>query len=91
MQGRVLLKAAHVQFDILQSRVLKAAHAQFEGLLIELVLTADAQCQEERMRLESQDLMRQVQEEQRRNAEIKQVRNAIIPHFYLLLRYCFKG
>jgi hypothetical protein len=27
------------------------------------------------MRLESQDLMRQVQEEQRRNAEIKQVRN----------------
>jgi hypothetical protein len=40
-----------------------------------ILTVALAQCQEERMRLESQDLMRQVQEEQRRNAEIKQVRH----------------
>ncbi len=33
------------------------------------------------MRLESQDLMRQVQEEQRRNAEIKQVCKVIIHTF----------
>jgi hypothetical protein len=44
-------------------------------------MVAHAQCQEERMRLESQDLMRQVQEEQRRNAEIKQVCKVIIHTF----------